>query len=279
KKIINKKYYNKKNLSTISDHVPIHKKPLNDNDFGYYLAGLIEGDGSINKINPYISICFYELDTPLAYYIKKKIGYGTILKIKNKRAINYHLRHKDGIIRLIDLINGKLRTNKIIDWNTYIIHKINEKYDKTYFKYNIDNSNLKNNYWLAGFTDSDGSFQIKTIKRNNKKNNYEIRLSYQIDQKTDHILNQIKELFSGYLGFRSKLNTYYFQTVSFSSAYKVIKYLDNYHLLSSKYLNYLKWRKTYLYIQKREHLTLKGIKKIIKIKKTMNSYSNDKFEL
>jgi hypothetical protein len=38
-------YNNYKNLSLISIHVNKHESNLNDNDFGYFLAGLIEGDG------------------------------------------------------------------------------------------------------------------------------------------------------------------------------------------------------------------------------------------
>jgi hypothetical protein len=37
-------YTSYKNLLPISEHVP-NKKDLTDNDFGYFLAGLIEGDG------------------------------------------------------------------------------------------------------------------------------------------------------------------------------------------------------------------------------------------
>jgi hypothetical protein len=32
-------------LPKISNHVPIHKSNLNDDELGYFLAGLIEGDG------------------------------------------------------------------------------------------------------------------------------------------------------------------------------------------------------------------------------------------
>jgi hypothetical protein len=35
-------------------------------------------------------------------------------------------------------------------------------------------------------------------------------------------------------------------------------------------VNYLKWRKVYIIIQNKDHLTKKGIEKIIKLKSTMN---------
>ena len=38
-------YTNYKNLPLISEHVPNHKSNLTDDEFGWFLAGLIEGDG------------------------------------------------------------------------------------------------------------------------------------------------------------------------------------------------------------------------------------------
>lgn len=43
--ITNNTYNNYLNLPLISEHRPIHQSNLNDNQFGYFLAGLIEGDG------------------------------------------------------------------------------------------------------------------------------------------------------------------------------------------------------------------------------------------
>ena len=40
--------------------------------------------------------------------------------------------------------------------------------------------------------------------------------------------------------------------------------------MSSKQVNYLKWRKAYIIIQNRDHLKKEGINKIIKLKSSMN---------
>jgi hypothetical protein len=61
----------------ISDHLNKHKKPYTDEEFGYYLAGLIEGDGYIGENR--IEIAFHIADISSAYYIKKRIGYGSVL--------------------------------------------------------------------------------------------------------------------------------------------------------------------------------------------------------
>jgi len=72
------------------------------------------------------------------------------------------------------------------------------------------------------------------------------------------------------IGHRKSQDTYYYGSTSFSSAKYVIDYFDNFHLLSSKYVNYLKWRKAYLIIQDKDHLNKEGVEKIIKLKNSMN---------
>jgi len=71
-------------LPKISAHVPAHNSNLTDLEFGFFLAGLIEGDGwfGLNQLH----IVFSDRDISLAYLIKKRIGYGNIYKIKDKKA-------------------------------------------------------------------------------------------------------------------------------------------------------------------------------------------------
>jgi len=91
----------------ISVHIPT--KPLNDNDFGHYLAGLIDGDGHFSK-TPQIIIVFNFLDASLAYLIKSKIGFGNIYKVKHKKAVILVISKLAGIEKVLNLINGKIRS-------------------------------------------------------------------------------------------------------------------------------------------------------------------------
>lgn len=77
-------------------------------------------------------------------------------------------------------------------------------------------------------------------------------------------------LVGGNIGYRKTQDTYYYGSTSFGSAKKVINYFDNFHLLSTKHVNYLKWRKAYIIIQNKEHLTNLGLEQIKKLKKSMN---------
>lgn len=111
-------------------------------------------------------------------------------------------------------------------------------------------------------------FSNKTINRSN--NRIEVRLNFQIDQKKEALLILIKNFLGGNVYYRKNQDTYYYGSTSFGSAKKVINYFDKYPLLSSKQVNYLKWRKAYLIIQDKNHLNINGIEKILKLKQTMN---------
>lgn len=267
------------NIKLISNHVPTHTKPLSDEDFGHYLAGLIDGDGCFSRYT--VIIVFNILDASLAYYIKGRLGYGTVKKIKNKNAVLLTIFKREGIETVINLVNGKLRTQSKIDAiNKYMINvykvPLNLK-DKLH----INTSSDLNNHWLAGFLDADGSFQIKVLDRvePNSRPRIEIRLYMQVDPKTRLLLDLIKDNFGGNIGYRKSQDIYYYSSTSFGSAKKLIVYLDRFPLQSSKHLNYLKWRKVYILVQTKNHLTIEGQNKIQQIKSTMNSYSKEILDL
>jgi hypothetical protein len=102
----NNTYNSYLSLPKISEHVPKHRSNLSDLDFGYFLAGLIEGAGwfCFNQLH----IIFSNRDISLAYLIKKRIGYGNVYNMKDKKAVRYVCKHKKGLELILSLINGKL---------------------------------------------------------------------------------------------------------------------------------------------------------------------------
>ena len=74
---------NSEHVKSISNHAPKHLKPLNDEQLGHYLAGLIDGDGHFSKI-PQIVLVFSSPDAFLAYYLKEILVYANVKKVKNK---------------------------------------------------------------------------------------------------------------------------------------------------------------------------------------------------
>jgi hypothetical protein len=128
---------NTEKIKPISVHVPSHLKPANLSEFGYYLAGLIEGNGNFTSKQELV-IEFNSLDASLAYFIKKRIGYGSVHKDKN--AILLRISARKGMEKVINLINGKIRTENIFNQITEnIFNHVNyTEFSKTItFKLNI----------------------------------------------------------------------------------------------------------------------------------------------
>ena len=263
---------NSENVKRVSDHVPKHLKPLNNEQLGYYLAGLIDGDGHFSKAQQLV-IVFSSPDAFLAYYLKERLGYGNVRKVKDKNAYLLILSNKKGMLNVINLINGKLKTehrfNQVV--NNVLSHT---KYADQNSNFTIDSSKNFDNHWLAGFSDADASFQIKIIRRITR-NKPEIRLNFQIDQKSDLLLNIIKEYLGGNIAYRKSQDTYYYGSTNFGSAKRVIEYFDRYHLQSRKHISYLRWRKVYRLIQDKQHLTDKGLSKILIIKSLINRHEEN----
>ena len=250
----------------ISEHRSLYKKLNNDEELGYYLAGLIEGDGNIG--NRIITIAINYKDIKNAYYLKKLIGYGKIIRYSHTdKAFRLIFSTKLARKKVFELINGKLL-------GPYKIQQlIDQKYD---IEFNINikpviKFNLLENYWLTGFSDADGSFGVFINKSNTHKLGFNVTLLFRIKQKYNDLLIPIKNLLGGGIYIFNK-NTdteiYQYSSNNFKNAYNVIKYFSIYPPLhNSKYVHYLKWYKVYLIIQNKLHLTENGLKKIKLIKR------------
>jgi len=247
----------------ISDHLIKHNKPRTDEEFSYYLAGLIEGDGYFSDHR--FEINFNKEDIFLAYYIKKRIGYGSVLNLKNKNSVKYVLRHSEGLKRVLDLVNGKFLTYKKI--NQILIHKYDSKFNLTILP--PAKFFLNSNHWLAGFSDANCSFIITLTNSKFHVTGLSLRLELKIKQKTSELLELIKNTLGGNIYYLESEQIFYYNSTNFKSAKLIVDYFDNFHLNSSKYINYLKWRKVYRIVQRKEHLTIKGIEKIRQIQKNL----------
>ena len=252
-------YTNYTNLPLISEHVPNHKSNLTDDQLGYFLAGLIEGDGWFG--NKELHIIFSEEDTSLAYYIKKRVGHGNIYKIKDKKAVRYICKNRNGLLIILSLINGKLVSN--FKYDQLIKHNYGEQFNVIILP-PLKTLSL-DNYWLAGFTQADGCFCISVVKSKTHKTGYSVRLEYSLKQNDVLPLKLLYDTLK--LGNLSQYSTgiWCYKSTGFKTAFNLIIYFDKFNLFAGKYKSYLKFRKVYIMITEGKHLKEDGIKKIISI--------------
>lgn len=253
---VTKNTYNKySELPKISEHVPKHTK-FNDEEFGYFLAGLVEGDGWFGKKE--LHIIFSETDKSLAYFIKKRIGYGNVYKIKDKKAVRYICKNKEGLLIILYLINGKLVSK--YKYDQLIKHNYSEDFNINIMP-PLNNLSL-DNYWLAGFTQADGCFHISVVKSKTHKSGYSVRLEFSLKQNDELPLRLLYNNLG--MGNISQYHTgvWCYKSSGYKTAAVLINYFDKYNVFAGKYVDYLKFRKVYIMITEGKHLNSKGILKI-----------------
>jgi len=260
--------------------------------FGSYLAGLIEGDGTIivpkqersakGKLNyASVQIVFQLKDFPLCQIVQKLIGHGSISKKKQSAAYILTINNIDGLIVLSNLINGKMRGPKYYQF-TLLIQYLNKKSPNLNMKpLGFNQSPLESDSWLSGFIEADGSFQVRTSLTSKYP-----RLSLSFELVQNHItrygtrqrtmFNVIEDI-AVYLEtnvkeIRSdrKNPQYRLRTTSLKTNKNIQDYLVQYPLKGTKYLDFLDWCKVLSYFEQGTHI--ENTAHIVEIKSQMNQY-------
>ncbi len=286
--LLGKKTYNKKSHTLTIPEFP-------RNSLNSYLAGLFEGDGYIwiqksgimshkNQHNPRFCIKFHIKNEPLAKKLLSIIEFGHIVyKPKNNSCVLVVSPVK-GLARVINLINGELRTPKVhqvyllIDW-------LNQNHSLNIAKLPIKVKSLSKDSWLSGFIDGKGSFSVlwrsQCKQDTGQKNKVSCRLRVEqrvLDPITkDSYLSLLREI-AQFLGCsvltRKQLSTnkeYFIITASSKKSLSiVITYLDSFPLFSSKYMDYKDWSKAVELLINDLHLTSEGMISIDSLKNSMN---------
>lgn len=273
---------------TISPDLLAEYKYFNNLPFASYLTGLIEGDGTIivpkTERSPKgvlnyasVQIVFHLKDLPLALMIQKVLGEGSLAKKKGVNAYILTINSYKGLVLIVSLLNGNMRTPKVeslyklIDW-------LNNSKNTNFLKKPLNDSPLTSNAWLSGFIEADGSFQVRTTL-SGKYPRLECKLEI-TQRQTDHngnsnlgFLEKIAEfLLTTVKSVRQDRPSpeYRLRTVNLRANLTLCSYLENYPLFGTKYLDAKDWMKVVSMFEKGEHKDKTGIEKIVKIKSLMN---------
>ena len=93
--------------------------------------------------------------------------FGGRLRFKNKEnAIVWTVSTHKNLINLITVMNGYLRTPKIIKFNDLILW-LNERYHYNIPIHYVDSSSLNSNGWLSCFIEADGAFKVRCLQLKN----------------------------------------------------------------------------------------------------------------
>ena len=128
-------------------------------------------------------------------------------------------------------------------------------------------------WFVTGFADAEGSFSVSIYKNAQFKVGWRVLLIFSIGlhEKDQTLLQEIKNYFSvGSINWKHGLTTIQFRVVSIENLQAIINHFDKYPLITNKWADYQLFKQTFQIIQRKEHLTLYGLRKIVGIRASMN---------
>lgn len=257
-------------------------------EFAHYIAGLIEGDGTIhipkterstkgNLNYPSIQIVFHLKDLPLAILVQKELGFGSISKKKGLNAYIFTINNYDGMMLLINLLNGNMRTNKL-----FALHRLIDWYNQykgtSIEKKGFNTEPFTSNGWLSGFIEADGHFSIRSTEIGKYPR---IECKFEIYQrKKDHnnkdnlfYLKEIANSFESEVkSIRNDSNNpqYRIRTTNLKANLAVVNYLTKYPLFGSKFLDFNNWLEVVKLFEKGSFNHKLNMEYVKQIKSNMN---------
>lgn len=136
----------------------------------------------------------------------------------------------------------------------------------------LKNIDPKHGYYIAGFTDGEGSFNVSLKKRNDYAGEWKITASFNISQKDRVILSWIKKILGcGTLRERKDGVVYYEVTNITSLKEKIIPFFTRFNFLSGKKkTNFSIFKKIVELMSSGAHLNGDGFKQILELRETLN---------
>lgn len=254
----------------LSEHRPHHRIPETAEELGSYLAGLIEGDGYFGQNR--LEIVLHKEDIALAYRIKKWIGYGSMYEMKNKDAVKYCLRKKEGLKKVLSLTNGHWVGSDKIE---QIFHHKLDLWTGVHLS-GPTGKIIPHSFWTAGFLDADGCLNVYLCLNSSRTLGKQVQIQFRAKQKNPFLPSCLKECWGGSLSFteRDLCTTWSLVAITKEKGlFFLFFYLDIFPLQSpNKYTQYVLLRKAFLLIQDKQHLTPQGLEKLQKLNKQISKF-------
>ncbi len=254
-----------------------------------YFTGLLEGDGSIivpkfersskGKLNyPSIQITFHLKDLPLALLIQKNLECGSLIRKKGLNAYTLCINDQKGILNLVNLLNGNMKTPKIYSLYKLIDWLNNKNLNLNLTKLPLNNNSLSNDAWLSGIIEADGHFSVRTTMKDKYP---KIECKFELSQRQIDHLGYSNELFLANIAKFLKVslkttreNTpqpqYRLRTMSLETNSLLVNYLNEFPLAGSKYLDYNNWKEILNLFNPRFNYSQDNIDKVLVLKSEMN---------
>lgn len=227
-------------------------------DFLHYIAGFIDGDGSIyvpikGAIEIDITVGLEDLQT--LYFLKKTLGFGLVKKKPRLNLFCIRILKKQWALLLLYSIKDKLCTLEKLEKIKVALTKLDPK--KEWFinhSFGAFSSSppvlskvSRETAWFAGFCESQGCFTIQN----------KTTLCFSIAQKNLFILKECEKVFGGFVSFykdNSGVGYCWFLT-KLKEIENILLYFNRFPLKTKNRIKAFKFKRLVFFIKRGDHFS------------------------
>jgi hypothetical protein len=223
----------------------------------------------INQINPNKGQIYFPFIYTLFIFILVNNLIGMV-----KRSLTYFFSKFILYIRIYKYI--------IKFYSTFIFSKPFAVKSKSKYNFNYKNNNnyYLHPYYITGFTDGEGCFSTSIFKDSRTQTGWQIKpiFSISVHNRDRNILESIQRTLSVGKIYKKGPDSIQYRVSSLKNLYVIIEHFNKYPLITQKLADYLLFKKSIDLIKNKEHLTEKGLLKLVSIKASLNLGLSDKFK-
>ena len=135
-------------------------------------------------------------------------------------------------------------------------------------------------FWVVGFVDGEGCFYVGINRNRTMKTGYQVLPEFRIVQheRDVQVLYALKKFFGCGVVRRNHDDRYELRIRKFDCLKRVVEFFEKYPLKTKKNIDFKKFRRILLLMERGEHLTKEGLIKILEIAIEMNSGNHQRLE-
>lgn len=245
---------------------------MSEDGFNYWLAGLIEGDGTLGISGKY---SYFELtldtkDRHTLILIQRRLGYGSVSPRSGVNGVRFRTAQKSHVFDILQRVNGKLLTTSKQAQLVKLcaLFGINAIIPTQNQSINI----IQTTAWLSGFFDAEGHFNIMN----------KTTLAFHVGQKDQTILDLIKiSLGIGHIRFDKCDSSWKYSITDKEGIRIVLTKFKKHPLLTLKDIDVVSLVRLLHYIDNKHHLKsspsyTKGMHLINAFKTRLSKYKHNK---
>ena len=137
-----------------------------------------------------------------------------------------------------------------------------------------------NPFWVVGFVDGEGCFYVRINRNRTMKTGYQVLPEFRIVQheRDVQVLYALKKFFGCGVVCRNHDDRYELRIRKLDCLKRVVEFFEKYPLKTKKNIDFKKFRRILLLMERGEHLTKEGLIKILEIAIEMNTGNHQRLE-